>query len=44
MAILLEYDVGSLSIKARFMEVEIGIVVETATSPKKDLEIIEMNS
>jgi xylulokinase len=40
MTLLLGYDVGSSSIKATLMEAETGKVLATATSPKKELEII----
>jgi xylulokinase len=40
MALLLGYDVGSSSIKATLMDAETGKVLATATSPKKELEII----
>lgn len=40
MALLLGYDVGSSSIKATLMDAETGKVRATATSPKKELEII----
>lgn len=43
MALLLGYDVGSSSIKAALMEAETGAVLATATSPKKELEIIAQN-
>ncbi len=40
MAFLLGYDVGSSSIKATLMEAETGRVLASATSPKKEMEII----
>jgi xylulokinase len=40
MTLLLGYDVGSSSIKATLMDAETGKVLATATSPKKELEII----
>jgi len=40
MALLLGYDVGSSSIKATLMEAVTGKVLATATSPKKEMEII----
>jgi len=38
--LLLGYDIGSSSIKATLMEAETGNVIASATSPKKELEII----
>jgi len=43
MALLLGYDVGSSSIKAKLMEAETGKVVASATCPDKELEIIAQN-
>jgi xylulokinase len=40
MTLLLGYDVGSSSIKATLMDAETGKVLATATSPKKEMEII----
>lgn len=40
MMLLLGYDVGSSSIKATLMNAETGKVLATATSPKKEMEII----
>lgn len=40
MALLLGYDVGSSSIKATLMDAETGEVTGSATSPKKELEIM----
>ncbi len=37
---LLGYDVGSSSIKATLLEAETGKAIATATSPKKEMEII----
>ena len=37
---LLGYDVGSSSVKATLMQIEDGKVVVSATSPKKEMEII----
>ncbi len=40
MTLLLGYDVGSSSIKAKLLEAETGKILATATSPHKELEII----
>ena len=40
MALLLGYDVGSLSIKATLMEAQTGKVLAAATSSGRELEII----
>ena len=39
-SLLLGYDVGSSSIKATLMQAETGRVLASATSPKKEMEII----
>lgn len=44
MALLLGYDIGSSSIKATLMEAETGQVVGSATSPKKELDIMAQKS
>ena len=40
MSLLMGYDVGSSSIKATLMEAETGRVVGSATSPKREMEIM----
>ena len=40
MALLLGYDIGSSSIKATLMDAGTGKVLASATSPKKEMEII----
>ncbi|MFC1765257.1 xylulokinase [Planctomycetota bacterium] len=44
MALLMGYDVGSSSIKATLMNAETGQVVSSATSPKKEMEIIAVQA
>jgi len=43
MSLLLGFDVGSSSIKASLMNAQTGKVLASATSPKKELEIIAKN-
>ncbi len=40
MPLLLGYDLGSSSIKATLMQADTGVILATATSPEKELEII----
>ncbi len=44
MALLMGYDVGSSSVKASLLDAETGKVLGSATSPKKELDIIAKKS